>query len=396
MSGTVHTASRLRPRVGQLFCVLLLGTLALAACSAPTRSAASDPESSALPSQSQASPSPSDDSPSPTEASPSPTEVDPSQSTDPSAPALAGSVLPPPPTIDNVTTGDGSIAVTASGPSGAGVISQYKVSAVPEAGGSEITTQWPCRPWEMPCTISGLTPGVSYLVRVAAYNARGFGTPAEIGPVVASAPKPTPGPPPPGYETVLDEGGICKLRNGGAFIRAVHLTITNWLDEEVYLRKMKETRPFEEKGRIPPSGKAAVCADPVLGQNQAYEQNDIGFGQAPIERPTSGYQRIDLWNPWIGLPDVSIYVNDPNKGANGVTLKGNEGEGAAFAWDDKYFYVTRQQDDTCGRTTGDIGAGRICWNLMISRLPSGTQNGMKWSWGGGGETRGPDPVRRDG
>jgi hypothetical protein len=278
------------------------------------------------------------------------------------------------------------------------VISQYFVTAVPEAGGTEVTTQWPCRPWQMPCTITGLTNGVSYVVRVAAYNAYGAGIPAEGGTWVASTPKPTPLPPPPDYATVLDEGGICRLVNGGAFIRAVHLTMTNWLDDEVYVKWMKEMRPHETKGRIPPSGRAAVCADPVLGANQAYAQTDIGFGQAPVERQggsgMGGAQSIDLWNPWVGKPYVTMRIIDSTGAGKGLTLDGYQGEGKAMAWADKYFFLTRGNDDTCGRTTGDLGAGRICWNLVMSRLPSGVQNGMTWQWGGGRETVGPDPLPR--
>lgn len=195
---------------------------------------------------------------------------------------------------------------------------------------------------------------------------------------------------------MLDGQTNCALRSGGVFIRAVNLTITNWSDDEMYVKWMKGTKPYDRKGRIPPSGGATVCADPVLGEDQAYAYTDIGFGQAPIERQggsgLGGIQRIDLWNPWIGKPYVSMSIIDATGANKDLILESNEGEGKAMAWADKYFFLTRNNDDSCGN--GGPGAGEICWSLVISRLPNGVQNGMTWQWGGGRETVGPDPLPR--
>ena len=383
-------------------CACVVGSLTIAACGAAARSAAPDESAGAFTASASASAVTSSPTVSPLEPSTVASTAIPSvlasssPSEDEVAPAQASSRVPPAPTIDSVTTGNGSISVTAHGPSDAGVISQYFVTAVPQAGGTEFTTQWPCRPWEMPCTITGLTPGDSYVVRVAAYNAYGAGTPAEGGTWVASAPKPTPPPAPAEYAQLLDGQTNCALRSGGVFIRAVNLTITNWSDDEMYVKWMKGTKPYDRKGRIPPSGRATVCADPVLGENQAYAYTDIGFSQAPVERQggsgLGGIQRIDLWNPWIGKPYVSMSIIDATGANKDLILESNEGEGKAMAWADKYFFLTRNNDDSCGN--GGPGAGEICWNLVISRLPNGVQNGMTWQWGGGRETVGPDPLPR--
>ncbi|MBU6279241.1 MAG: fibronectin type III domain-containing protein [Actinomycetales bacterium] len=375
-------------------CACVVGSLTIAACGAAARSAAPDESAGAFTASASASAVTSSPTVSPlgpstvaSTAIPS-VSASSSPSEDEVAPAQASSRVPPAPTIDSVTTGNGSISVTAHGPSDAGVISQYFVTAVPQTGGTEFTTQWPCRPWEMPCTITGLTPGDSYVVRVAAYNAYGAGTPAEGGTWVASAPKPTPPPAPAAYAQLLD-GQVPGC--GGIFMRAVSMSITNWVDDEMYVKLMREMRPFAIKGRIPPSGRATVCSYPLLGQNSAYAYNDIGFGQAPVERDgpsgSSNYQFIDLRNPFIGKPSVAMSIIDTTGANKSLVLEGYEGEGKAMAWADKYFFLTRNNDDSCGDE-------KICWSLVISRLPNGVQNGMTWQWGGGRETVGPDPLPR--
>jgi hypothetical protein len=85
-------------------------------------------------------------------------------------------------------------------------------------------------------------------------------------------------------------------------------------------------------------------------------------------------------------------INDASGAQKYLILESYEGEGKAMAWADKYFFLTRNKDDSCG--DGGLGAGQICWSLVISRLPSGVQNGMTWQWGGGRETVGPDPLPR--
>lgn len=298
--------------------------------------------------------------------------------------------LPTAPMIESVTAGQGSLAVRISGPGGAGPITQYRVTAVRESGGPEITTQWPCRPWEMPCTITGLEVGVRYTVRAAAMNSSGAGTPAEGGTWLAGEPKPSPLPPPPDYPelptTILCEPG----RGGSMGIRDVYVTINNWLAEDLYVRELGEQVSRRTKGRITSAttGHRCTASGNLSMSTPTYLNMDIGFGQVPVLRSgPSGpqdYQYLDLWNNWFGRPSISVRIKDPALGMNQLLLNGVVGDGAAMAWAGKYFHVTRQPDDSCA---GD----QICWNLVMSRLPDGVQNGMTWSWNNA-RTKGPDPI----
>lgn len=369
-----------------------LALLACAACGTVNRSAA--PESSSMvDSSSMVESSSMIDTSAP--ASPPSTSTSSSQSGPPSPDASvrvqASTRVPPEPTIEGVTAGEGSLAVRVSGPSGAGPITQYVVTAEPEAGGAQVTTQWPCRPWEMPCTINGLEVGGRYIVRAAAMNAYGAGAPAEGGVWVAGTPKPTPKPAPPDYPE-LPTTILCAPGQGGSFgLRDVYVTISNWLDDDLYVREGGEQLSRRTKGRITSSTTGHRCTSSGNTSLNAptYLYLDLGFGEVPVLRagpsgPTD-YQYIDLWNPWVGLPSISVGIKDPARGMNQLYLKGNAGEGAALAWAGKYFYVTRQPDDSCA-------PDRICWTVVMSRLPDGVQDGMTWSWGGGGQTKGPDPV----
>jgi hypothetical protein len=368
--------------------------LAMAGCgSATTRSAAPELESSAVPSAGltadpSVAPSASD------MASPASSVSEPPL---PSVQSLVqgSSRLPAAPMIESVTAGQGSLAVRISGPAGAGPITQYFVTAVPETGGPEVTTQWPCRPWEMPCTITGLVVGAKYTVRVSAYNAYGAGTPADGGTWAAGVAKPTPTstpiPPPPDYPelpvTILCEPG----RGGSLGIRDVYVTIRNWLAEDLYIAEEGASLSRRTKGRITSSttGRRCTYESNISLNSPTYHYMDIGFGRVPVLRNgPSGprdYEYINLWNNWVGRPDISLGIKDPTLGMKRLFLGGKVGEGAAMAWAGKYFHVTRRPDDSCG-------SGRICWNLVMSRVPDGVQNGMTWAWGEDERTKAPDPV----
>jgi hypothetical protein len=369
----------------QVFTVVAV--LTMTACGSVTRSAAPENEPSAAMSVGQSA----DPSVMPSvsnTASPS-SSVSESPLLSVQAPVQGSSRLPAAPIIESVTAGEGSLAVRISGPSGAGPITQYLVTAAPETGGPEVTTEWPCRPWEMPCTITGLEQGAGYVVRAAAMNAYGAGTRAEGGTWVAGVLKPSP--PPPDYP-VLPTTLLCSPGQGGSGgLRDVYVTINNWLSEDLYIKEEGEQVSRRTKGRITSSttGHRCTSSGNLSLNTPTYLDMDLGIGQVPVLRNgPSGpqdYQYLDLWNPWFGLPSIAVGIKDPALGNRRLYLKGNVGEGAAMSWAGKYFYATRQPDDSCA-------PDRICWNLVMSRMPNGVQDGMTWAWGGGGQTKGPDPI----
>jgi hypothetical protein len=128
---------------------------------------------------------------------------------------------------------------------------------------------------------------------------------------------------------------------------------------------------------------SSVSEPPPLSV-QALAQDTSRLPAAPrIESVTAaeGSLAVRISGP-SGPGVISQYIVTamPEAGGPEITT-----EWPAMAWAGRYFYVTRERDDSCA-------PDRICWNLITSRLPNGVQDGMTWSWGGGGQTKGPDPI----
>jgi len=328
--------------------------------------------------------------------------------------------LPLAPRIDGVVPGDGSLAIRLSpapedvdGPQGGCIyssgtscrypVTQFFVTAELEAGGEKITTTRPCRPPEQPCTIEGLVNGERYVVRAAANSHVGTsdGTPDFTGPYAEAGTWRVGAnlPPSPDYPELLGNPH-CRPGQGGSMgIRDVWVTIDNWLDVDVYIKERGATMGTRTQGRIPAGKRGYRCTSVgnMSLNSPTYHQMDVGYGQVPVARDpgnfgtVDGPQTIDMQNLWFGYPWISIGVKDPTLGGStyeqvfrASTVKDSQGSGGALAWAGKYFYMTRERDDSCAND-------QICWKLVISKIPAGVPAGTSSYWSGV-DDHAPNPV----